>query len=183
MDFAFTDEQREIRESARAFLADHSASAQVRAAMEGEAGFDAEVWKRIGSELGWPAIPVPEDCGGLGLGDVELAALLEVTGEWLLCAPLFATAALAVPVVLEVGGPEDHARLLPALAEGRCTATLLHPGPSGRWGGAGVQTVAEPRADGGARLTGRAPWVVDGHTADLLLVPARAPGSGRGEGV
>ena len=81
MDFAFNEEQEELRSMARAFLADYSASEQIRQAMESELGYDPEVWKRIGSELGWPAVVIPEEYGGLGLSYIELVALMEVVGE------------------------------------------------------------------------------------------------------
>ena len=84
MHFAFTEEQQELRAMARSFLADHSSPEQVRAAMQSELGYDAEVWKRIGAELGWPAVAIPEAFDGLGLGHVELAALMEAMGESLL---------------------------------------------------------------------------------------------------
>ena len=87
MNFAFTEEQEALRSAARGFLADHSASEQVRRAMESELGYDPEVWKRIASELGWPAVAIPEAYGGLGLGAVELTALMEEMGRVLLCAP------------------------------------------------------------------------------------------------
>ena len=60
MQLAFDEAQEELRAQARAFLADHSGPEQVRQAMASELGYDAEVWKRIGSELGWPALLVPE---------------------------------------------------------------------------------------------------------------------------
>ena len=63
MDFTFSEEQQELRSSARAFLAEHSGSAQVRAAMESELGHDAQVWKQIGSELGWAGVHIPEQYG------------------------------------------------------------------------------------------------------------------------
>ena len=94
MRFAFSDEQEELRATARAFLAEHSSPERVRAAMESDAGYDAGTWKRIGAELGWTAVAIPEAYGGLGLGAVELVALLEPMGEALLCAPFFATVCL-----------------------------------------------------------------------------------------
>ena len=84
MQFAFNEEQEELRAMARAFLEDHSSGEQVRQVMESELGYDPDVWKRIGSELGWPAVIVPEEYGGLGLTWIELVALLETTGEALL---------------------------------------------------------------------------------------------------
>ncbi len=85
MHFAFNEEQEELRTMARSFLEDNSSGEQVRKAMETELGYEPDVWKRIGTELGWPAVLVPEEYGGLGLTWVELVALLEVTGEHLLC--------------------------------------------------------------------------------------------------
>ena len=85
MRFAFTEEQEELRASARGFLAQHSSPEQVRRAMQSELGYDPEVWKRIASDLGWPAVTIPEEYGGLGLGPVELVALLEEMGSALLC--------------------------------------------------------------------------------------------------
>ena len=78
MDFRFTEEQEELRATARAFLAEHSKPEQVRVAMESEAGHDRALWKRIGAELGWTAVAIPEACGGLGLSWVEVVALQEI---------------------------------------------------------------------------------------------------------
>ncbi len=182
MDLSFTEEQQELREAARAFLRDHGGSAQVRAAMATPAGHDPEVWKRIGTELGWPALPVAEAHGGLGLGMVELVALQEVIGEFLLPSPFFATACLAVPLIQEAATPRQQAALLPGIAEGSTRATLAFPGPCGYFDARGVEVLAHP-ARGGVELEGELPLVLDGHTADLLLVPAREPGSRGAQGV
>ncbi|MEI9984257.1 MAG: acyl-CoA dehydrogenase family protein [Aliidongia sp.] len=80
MNFAFTEEQRLIRETARGFLAEHAGSIRLRAAMASSEGWDRALWRVIGSELGWPGIAVPEAYGGLDLGWVELAILMEETG-------------------------------------------------------------------------------------------------------
>ena len=103
MDFAFNEEQEELRTTARGFLSEHSDTERVRAAMESELGFDPQLWKQIGSELGWTAVVIPEEYGGLGLSYVELVALLEVTGEALLCAPLFSTVCLGSNAFLCAG--------------------------------------------------------------------------------
>ena len=68
MNFAFTEEQEELREPPAPSWPTTPGSEQVRTAMESELGYDADVWKRIGAELGWPAVIVPEEYGGLGLG-------------------------------------------------------------------------------------------------------------------
>ncbi len=142
MNFAFTEEQDELRSSARGFLADHSSSEQVRRAMESELGYDPEVWKRIGAELGWPSIIIPETFGGLGLTYVELVALMEVMGETLLCAPFFSSVCLGANALL-VGGTEEQKRQhLPGIAHGQTRATLAYTEPSGRWDASGIEAVA-----------------------------------------
>jgi alkylation response protein AidB-like acyl-CoA dehydrogenase len=179
MHLAFTPEQEELRDSARAFLRDHSGSEQVRRAMESEAGHDPEVWKRIASELGWPAVIVPEAHGGLGLSPVELVALLEIMGEFLLCSPFFASVCLGANAILSAGSEAQQHELLPGICEGQTLATLAVAEASGHWDAAGIECTARREADGYV-LSGAKRFVVDGHTADLLIVAARSPGS-RGE--
>jgi alkylation response protein AidB-like acyl-CoA dehydrogenase len=175
LDFTPSEEQEALRETARSFLAEHSSSERVRRAMESESGFDAETWKRIAAELGWPALIVPEAHGGLGLGWVELAVLLEAAGEALLCAPFFSSVCLAANAILAAGGDPQQRELLPGIAEGRTLATLAWTGPAGAPGLPGIE--AEYRMDGSdALVSGEARYVIDGHCADLLVVAARRAG-------
>ncbi len=176
MDFRFSEEQEELRSIARSFLSDASGPEQIRAAMASPLGYDEALWKQISSELGWSAIHVPEDFGGLGLGQVDLALLLEVCGESLLCAPFFSTMALGVNALLELASEDQKAEWLPAIAEGRIRATLAFAEAGGHWEAEGVETIARPDGDGFV-LEGRKAQVVDGHSAELVLVVARAAGS------
>ena len=77
MEFAFTEEQEMIRDTAEAFLSEVSSSEAVRRAMATEQGYEDEVWQRICAEMFWQAIHIPEEYGGMGLGYVELVAMLE----------------------------------------------------------------------------------------------------------
>jgi alkylation response protein AidB-like acyl-CoA dehydrogenase len=182
MNFAFDEEQERLRAAARAFLADHSSPRQVRAAMATERGWDPEVWRRIAGELGWPAAIVPEAYGGLGLGAVELVVLMEEMGAVLLCAPFFSTVCLAANALLAGGTEEQKRRYLPELASGAITATVAYTEANGRWDAGAIEAVA--RRDGaGFVLNGRKTFVPDGHSADLLVVAARAAGSRGEEGV
>ena len=174
MNFAFNEEQEELRESARAFLLEHSSPEQVRVAMESELGFDPEVWKRIGQELGWTALLIPEAYGGLELTHVELVALLEQTGAALLCAPFFSTVCLAGAALLEAGSEMQKKEHLPAIAAGERQAALVSSD--------GVAVLAE-RDGGDYLLSGGERFVLDGHCAELLVVAARAPGTQGPEGV
>jgi len=182
VDFAFNEEQEELRAQARGFLQQHSSSEQVRRAMESELGYDPEVWRRLGSELGWTSVIIPEEYGGLGLSFVELVALLEVMGGALLCSPFFASVCLGATALLVAGSDEQKRAHLPGIAAGTTRATLAFSEAVGRWDAGGIE--ARARADGGAfLLDGRKTYVVDGHCADLLIVAARREGSVGDEGV
>src|SRR5690606_22195247 len=135
MEFAFTDEQQMIRDTAEAFLQDVSTSEAVRAAMATEAGFDPALWERMCTELCFQAITVPEAYGGMGLGYVELAAVLEQAGRFLLCSPFFSTVALAANALMVAGTEAQKAEYLSAIAEGALTATLAYTGKSAAHGG------------------------------------------------
>jgi alkylation response protein AidB-like acyl-CoA dehydrogenase len=182
MHFAFTEEQEALRAAARSFLADHSASADVRRALESELGYDPEVWKRIAGELGWPGVAIPEDYGGLGLGAVELTALMEEMGRALLCAPFFSSVCLAANALLAGGREEQKRELLPAIAEGRALATLAWVEAAGDWSATGIATTARRRGDEYV-LDGAKRHVLDGVAADWLVVAARREGTAGEEGV
>ena len=165
MQLVFTEEQEELRRSARAFLAEHSSSDRVRSAMASELGWDAETWKRIGGELGWTGVAIPETHGGVGLGFIELMGLVEEMGEALLCAPFFSSVCLAAPALVAARDSAAAREWLPLIAEGRATATVVASGVAAQRRGAGFVL------DGGARL------VLDGHGADLLVVAAEHAGA------
>src|SRR3990167_2660228 len=175
MEFAFTAEQQLIQETADRFLAEVSDSSAVRTAMSSVAGYDATIWTRIAEEMGWPALHIPEEYGGLGLGFVELSILLEQMGRYLLCAPFYATACLATPALLLSSSEALKQRWLPTIAAGSCSATLAFAGDQG-WGADDITASVQPLADG-YRLSGHYPQVIDGCQATLLIVAARTPSS------
>jgi alkylation response protein AidB-like acyl-CoA dehydrogenase len=121
MDFDLTEDQKEIKSTARSLLTARSPWDAVRRAAEG-AGYDAALWKELG-ELGWPGIAVAEEHGGQGLGAVELAVLLEELGYACAATPFLSTAA-AASAIQAAGTPEQQARWLPALASGEATAGI-----------------------------------------------------------
>ena len=160
MEFRFSEEQRMIRDAAAGFLAKECGSAAVRAAMATERGYDETLWRKIREEMCWQNIHIPERYGGLGLGYVELAAILEQAGRYLLCAPFFSTACLGVNALRVAASAEQQAAYLPRIAEG-CTASLAYLGPgrgahlgSGQ-GGSGGGAHLEPGEGGGNRGANR----------------------------
>lgn len=176
MNLSFDAEQEALRDAARGFLAVHSSSEQVRRAMASEMGFDPELWRRIGQELGWPALLVPEEHGGLGLGPVELIALMEEMGAALLCAPFFASVCLGGTAIQNAGSAAQQAALLPGIASGATIATLAHTEANGRWDSSGIEATAA-RDNAYFVLDGIKTYVIDGASADLLVIAARCPGS------
>jgi alkylation response protein AidB-like acyl-CoA dehydrogenase len=182
MEFAFTEEQEMIRDTAAAFLAEVSDSAAVRSAMATEEGFDRELWSRICSEMYWQAIHIPEEYGGMGLGYVEVVAMMEQMGRYLLCSPFFSTVCLGANALLLAGSDEQKSEWLTKICEGAATATVAFNGGSAQWGANAVS--ATWRKDGDAFiLNGEYRYVVDGHTANLIIVAAREEGSSGAEGI
>ncbi|MEM1113679.1 MAG: acyl-CoA dehydrogenase family protein [Pseudomonadota bacterium] len=181
MEFSFTDEQQMIRDTAEGFLAEVSTSEAVRAGMATELGYDPQLWQRVCSEMFWQAIHIPEEYGGMGLGYVELVAMLEQMGRHLFCSPFYSTVCLGVNALLIAGSETQKSEYLPRIVEGK-TATLAYTGAKGRWDAAGVELACTETGSGYA-LNGICRYVPDGHSADLLVVAARAPGSEGEEGI
>ncbi|HST26276.1 MAG TPA: acyl-CoA dehydrogenase family protein [Gaiellaceae bacterium] len=96
MEFAFTDEQEQLRREARTFLADRYPSDRVAELADSDDGWDAASWAQL-AELGWIGVSVPEEAGGAGLGFLEEAVLFEELGRALYPGPYFSTVALALP--------------------------------------------------------------------------------------
>jgi alkylation response protein AidB-like acyl-CoA dehydrogenase len=160
VDLEFTDDQQELRSSVRSFLERECPMTLVRSVVEKGASAD-ELWAQM-VELGWPALTVPADYGGVGSGFVELAVVAEELGRVVAPGPFLATVTQFVPAVRHAGTPEQQARFLGSVAAGEITGTLAVGG-----------AVAARPADGGWSLTGSVRHVVDGDRADELAVAAR----------
>ena len=182
MKFSFTPEQEEFRAGLRRALEARSPTKEVRRLMATEAGWERDGWQKLNRELGLTAVHIPESYGGSGFGYGELGIVLEEMGRGLLCAPFFSTAVLATTAILNAGTEEQKQALLPSIASGDTTATLAFSEDDGRNDGAAVTMTAAPS---GAvyRLDGTKSFVLDGHTADLIVVLARQPGSTGDDGL
>ncbi|MCU1654558.1 MAG: acd, partial [Pseudonocardia sp.] len=133
MQLVLDSEQRELRSAVRKFLLDQSPSAKVRAAMVSESGYDAELWRRLGAELGLIGLVVPEEYGGSGAGHVERSVVLEELGRALVPSQFLATAELAVDALLALDDEAARTELLPALAAGERIGTAAVAEGSGDW--------------------------------------------------
>ena len=182
LNFAFSEEQDQLRDAVRKFLEAKSPETEVRRLMETTEGYDPAVWSQMANELGLQSLHIPEAYGGQGFSWVELGIVLEEQGRALLCAPYFSTVVLAANAILNAGTEDQKAALLPGIASGETIATLAFTEPSGKWDAAGITLEATPSGDG-ATLTGTKMFVLDGHVANLIVVVARAAGSTGQDGI
>ena len=168
MDFDFTDDQKALRDAVRTTLA-RLTPREALDAMVAEGGrLPAETWRSI-SDLGWTALLVPEEHGGLGQGLVDMTVVLEEMGRLPLPGPFFSSAVLATLTAARLGASD----LLPALAAGESIGTVAidELGTSGD-PLAAVRTRAT-RGGSGWVLDGLKPVVPDGAAADWVIVVAR----------
>ncbi len=180
MDFGFSEEQDMLRKSARDFLGKEAPMTYVRQMMEDDRGFRHEQWRKM-AELGWMGLILPEDHGGAGLDFVDMVVVLEEMGRVVLPGPFFSTLVGSV-AILDGGSTAQKQELLPKIAAGEFRVTLAQLEPNARWDAEGIELEAK-KAGGGYALSGTKLFVPDAHTADRLVVAARAPGSKGAEGV
>jgi alkylation response protein AidB-like acyl-CoA dehydrogenase len=173
MNFAFSDEQEELRTSVRRFLSEKSPETEVRRLMETTEGYDPAVWSQMADQLGLQSLTIPEEFGGSGFSYVELIVVLEEMGAALLCAPFFSTVALGANALLTSGDDEAKKNYLPGIASGETIATLAITEDNGKWDFSGIECAAEKKGDGWV-LNGHKMFVIDGHVADLIVVAARS---------
>ena len=182
MNFAFSEEQEQLRNAVRRFLESKSPSSEVRRLMESADGYDPAVWSQMAGELGLQGLHIPEEYGGQGFGFVELGIVLEEMGGALLCAPYLSSVCLAANAILNAGTDAQKAELLPGIASGDTIATLAVTEPNGRWDADGVTMVAAGAGDG-FTLSGTKHYVLDGHLASTIVVVARLAGTSGEDGV
>jgi alkylation response protein AidB-like acyl-CoA dehydrogenase len=169
VDLEFSDEEAALRDTVRDVLAGISPPAVVRAVYEGK-GDEGAVWSQM-VELDWPALAIAEAHGGVGMGFVELAIVVEELGRATAPGPFLATATQFVPTVRELGDDDARHRFLSEVAAGRMTGTLALA-EGARWDLGAVRTSATAVA-GGWSLSGRKEAVLHGATVDEIVVVAR----------
>ena len=173
MNFAFSDEQEELRAAVRRFLAEKSPETEVRRLMDTTEGYDPAVWSQMADQLGLQSLTIPEEFGGSGFTYVELLVVLEEMGAALLCAPFFSSVALAANALLTSGDDEAKKSYLPGIASGETIATLAITEDNGKWDFSGIECKAEQKGDGWV-LNGHKMFVLDGTIASLIIVAARS---------
>jgi len=176
MALVLTEEQSMLRDSARGLISDKAPVSHLRQLRDSKdtTGFSRELWKTF-AEMGFAGLLVPEEFGGSALGAVEAGIVMEEIGRTLMPSPFLSTAVLAASALSRGGSAAQKAEYLPQLSAGSLLAALaVDEGAKHRPLQTSLQAV---RSGNGFRLNGAKSFVVDGHTADLLIVAARTAGS------
>lgn len=177
MNLGPSEDERMIAEAAVDVLSERSDSAAVRACVESDSGTDADAWQQIAGELGWCALGIDEDHGGMGMGVLAQALLFEQAGAHLLCAPLFSTVGLGANLLKHCGTAAAREAMLCAVAEGHLS--LSAPLPSTvDWTAAGQGLRASSQGDRW-QLDGTVTQVPDAAHVDAWLLFARNAEDGR----
>ena len=157
---SLTGEQQDLRDAVRG--------------LRGREGDERSLWRRLCTEVGVAGLAIPERYGGAGAGPAETGVVMEELGRDLTCSPMLGSAVLAAQALLASGDDAACGRLLPAIAAGSAIAALAWTTRAGHWD-SGEAACAAREAHGGWELDGEAHYVLDGDTADILLVAARGP--------
>src|SRR5271154_5607250 len=183
MALVLTEEQSMLRDSARGLISDKAPVSHLRQLRDSNdaTGFSRELWKTF-AEMGFAGLLVDEEFGGSGLGSVEAGIVMEEIGRTLMPSPFLSTAVLAASALSRGGSAAQKSEYLPKLSTGSLLAALaIDEGAKHRPLQTSLQAV---RSGNGFRLNGTKSFVVDGHTADLLIVAARtAGGAGKSAGL
>jgi len=174
MNLDFSDDQKQLQEQVRRFLADRCPPSAVRAVLEGAEPYDRPLYKGLG-ELGVLGAAIPEAYGGVGLSHLELCLVAEELGRALAPVPASSSIYLAAEFLLQAGTEAQKQAWLPRLASGDAVGTFAFAEGSGRMSAEKINLSAR---DG--QLFGTKSPVPDGDSADFAIVAARS-GPSRGE--
>jgi alkylation response protein AidB-like acyl-CoA dehydrogenase len=172
MDFDLTAEQVMLQQGAQRYVREHPGVAERRALSASHAGFSPARWAHF-AELGWLALLIPEDAGGLGATDIELALLMEELGRGPSAEPLPDTAILGTTLIQACTWTVLRNDLLSGIAAGTFRTALAHVEPEGR---SEYDTSIATRAESNGntwRITGIKHRVMHGPAATHWLVSAR----------
>src|SRR5712672_3863268 len=173
MNFDFSDEQKQLRDEARKFLAEKCPAKAVRTVLDGKEPYDRELWKGL-ADMGFLGVAIPEQFGGAGAGHLELCVIAEEIGRSLAPVPFSSTVYLAAEAILLAGSEVQKQKWLPKIAAGEAIGTLALFEGKGNPSPQGIKLTAS-----GGVLNGVKKPVPDGAIADFAIVAARTGSTGR----
>lgn len=171
----FTEEQKMIKDQARSFFTKECDIEWVRKMWDTPEGITDETWAKI-TELGWPALLIPEEYDGMGLSLLDACIVMEEMGRAVMTGPFFSTVILGGETLRIAGSDEQKSKYLPKVAAGECKLTLAIAESDASFEESGINLIAEASGDG-YTLNGAKLFVLDAHLADAIIVVGR---TGRG---
>ncbi len=175
MDFSLNEVQEMLADSIDKFIDNEYDFDTRQTYAASESGYSEDVWASF-AELGWTAVPFSEADGGFDGGPVDIMVVMQRFGRGLVVEPYLANVVLAGGVLKRAGNAEQKARWLQPLIAGELQATLAFTEPQSRYDLANIETTAVADGDDWV-LSGRKGFVINGATADLVIVPARTSGA------
>lgn len=180
MDVKLNEEQLQLRDSARKFMQERCSGAFVREMEKSELGYSPEMWRQM-AEMGWLGVSLPEDCGGLELGTLDLVILAKELGRNLCPSPFLSTVVIAGEAIARAGGEAQRRELLPKIIEGDLIVAFAYQEFTRRFEPGVIELRAKQEGDAYV-LDGSKMFVEFAGAADLLLVVARTSGEPPSEG-
>jgi alkylation response protein AidB-like acyl-CoA dehydrogenase len=173
MNFDFSDDQKQLRDQARKFLAETCTSKAVRVVLDGKQPYDRALWKSL-AEMGFLGVAIPEEYGGAGAGHLELCVIAEEIGRALAPVPFSSTVYLAAEALMLAGSEAQKRTWLPKLASGEAIGTLALFEGTGNPSPKAIRLEASNTILNGVKKP-----VADGAIADFVIVAARTASGGR----
>ena len=179
MDFSFSEEQTLLQDSVQRFIQNDYQFEQRQKTISTDPGFSLDHWATF-AELGWLALPFTEEVGGLGGTPIETMILMEEFGKGIVVEPYVPTIILAGGLIAR-GGNQTHIEgVLAEMMAGTKQGALAFVEPQARFNLADVTTVAVKDGSGFV-INGFKGVVINGPSADVIVVPARTSGDQRDE--
>ena len=171
MDYAMTEQQEMLKNTARDFLEKECPKTLVREMEDDEKGYSPELWKKM-ADLGWLGLVFPEEYGGSGLSYLDFTTLLEEMGRAIVPGPFLSTVVSGGLTVLKYGTEEQKKEILPKIAEGKLILALALMEPGASYDAADIASTAVPEGENFV-ISGKKLFVTDGHVADTLICATR----------
>jgi alkylation response protein AidB-like acyl-CoA dehydrogenase len=175
MDFDLSEEQAMLRDSAERFVREQYSTEKRRARAASGAGMDRTVWSRF-AELGWLALPIAEDCGGLGGSDADVVVLMSALGRGLAIEP-YVTSAILCGSLIAGSNWEGRREILRRMAAGELQVAFAHLEPGERVEQAAARATSFHNDGDRLIISGDKILVLDAPSADGFVVTAASPGS------
>jgi pimeloyl-CoA dehydrogenase small subunit len=177
MDFDLSEEQRLLKESVDGLLGSSYEFDDRKKYMAEKGGWSKTVWGKF-AEQGLLGLPFSEDDGGFGAGAVETMIVMEALGKALVLEPYLPTVVIAGGFLRRGGSAAQKAEYIPAIIEGGKTFAFAQLEKNSRYDLGDVATSAKKKGDAYV-IDGEKFVVLNGESADMLIVTARTKGSQR----